>query len=89
MNATVAKWGNSLAVRLPKAAAAEARLIEGARVQFHSDGESLVITASRPKYKLADLLAKMTPEHRRPEFPWGDKDYGEERLDEYEHDLST
>ncbi|HEY7120858.1 MAG TPA: AbrB/MazE/SpoVT family DNA-binding domain-containing protein [Tepidisphaeraceae bacterium] len=71
MATTVQKWGNSLGVRIPKAVAEQARLTEGAQVEFDTTGGVLTIRptrARRRKYKLADLLAKMKPRHRHGEL---------------------
>jgi antitoxin component of MazEF toxin-antitoxin module len=32
----------------------------------------LVVTPVRRRFKLADLLAQMKPEHRHPETDWGE-----------------
>ena len=72
MRAAIAKWGNSLALRLPQALAADARLYEGTRVDLKIEGEKLVITLARPRYKLSELLAQMKPEHTHEETDWGE-----------------
>lgn len=56
MQNAVSKWGNSLALRLPRHIAEKARLFEGTTVDFKLDGNRLVIVASRPRYRLAELL---------------------------------
>jgi antitoxin MazE len=72
MQAAIAKWGNSLAVRLPKGAADDLRIADGSPVDLRVEGDSLIITPRRPRYKLADLLSKMTAEHKRSEYDWGE-----------------
>jgi antitoxin MazE len=57
MQATISKWGNSLALRLPRNVAEEARLVEGATVRLEVEDGSLRVTPSRPRFKLSDLLA--------------------------------
>ena len=76
MQGQVTKWGNSLALRLPKSIAADVRLHEGSQVDMLVEGDSLVVRPSRPKYKLKDLLVHETPT-RSEEFDWG-KAQGEE-----------
>ena len=76
MQGQVTKWGNSLALRLPKSIAADVRLHEGSQVDMRVEGASLVVRPSRPKYKLKDLLVHETPT-RSEEFDWG-KAQGEE-----------
>jgi antitoxin MazE len=75
MKANIAKWGNSLAVRLPRSLAADAGLHEGTSVDMRLDGQSLVITTSRPRYQLAELLAQLKSMRRRKtrhqEVDWG------------------
>jgi antitoxin MazE len=69
MHATIAKWGNSLALRLPRHLAEEAKLIEGATVSLEVEDGSLRIRPSRPKFKLSDLLARESP---ATEHDWGE-----------------
>ena len=71
MQVQVARWGNSLGVRIPKDVAQKMGLIAGASVAIEIEGERIVITPSRPRYKLADLLKGMTPEAMREAFDWG------------------
>src|SRR2546428_14059838 len=63
MKIKVAKWGNSLAVRLPKRLADDLGLRPGTVVDVNQDGSRLAIeTAPRgqlPRYRLEDLLAEM------------------------------
>ena len=78
MQTTIAMWGNSLALRLPKHLAADARLYEGASVELLVEGTALVIRPTRPKYRLADLLAGIKPENLHKEEDWGGR-RGEEQ----------
>ena len=71
MRSRIAKWGNSLALRLSRTIAADVRLREGTRVELHVEGKSLVVRPSRPKYRLGDLLAQGTPT-RSEEIDWGE-----------------
>ena len=63
MRARVSRWGNSLAIRLPKAAVASLRVHEGEPVDLVIEGDTLVIRAQRPHYTLEELVAAMRPEH--------------------------
>ncbi len=56
MRATVNRWGNSLALRLPKPIADEAKLVEGAIVDIVVDDGKIKVTPARPRYDLDDLL---------------------------------
>ena len=71
MHATIAKWGNSLALRLPRSIAADANLAEGSPVEILVEDSSLVVRAARPKYRLADLLSRFKAEQQRGEEDWG------------------
>ncbi len=70
MRAKIVKWGNSLVLRLPKNIAADAHLYEGAAVDLRVEGDALVITPSRPKIELSDLLSQLKPEHRHEKVDW-------------------
>jgi antitoxin MazE len=59
MKARVAKWGNSLAIRLPKAAVASLQVREGEPVDLVIEGDRMVIRARRPHYTLEELVAAM------------------------------
>ncbi len=62
MRARVSKWGNSLAIRLPKAAVESLRVGEGEAVDLTIEGDKLVIRAQPPRYTLEELVAEMRPE---------------------------
>jgi antitoxin MazE len=63
----VSKWGNSLGLRVPREVAARAGLREGTRVEIEgfADGR-IVITPSRRRFTLEELLADMTPGREHP-----------------------
>jgi antitoxin MazE len=68
----VAKWGNSLAVRIPHAVVAEARLAEGDRLSFDLAGDgSILLRSRRRKYSLDQLVAAIRPGNRHHETDWG------------------
>ncbi len=89
MKIKVAKWGNSLAVRLPKPVADDLGLTPGCEVELHRDGSRLTMeTANRraiPRYRLEDLLAQIKPGRKPPplkdwsavEAPWPDDDWSD------------
>ena len=66
---TVAKWGASLAIRIPKAIAEQWGVREGSAVELVSRGEQVVIR--KRKYDLAEMLAKVTPENLHSEVDFG------------------
>lgn len=62
MKVRVSRWGNSLAIRLPKAAVASLRVQAGEPVDLVIEGDTLAIRATRPHYTLEELVAAMRPE---------------------------
>jgi antitoxin MazE len=81
MKASVAKWGNSLAVRLPKELAEEMHLNEGSPVDLKVEEGVLVLRPARPRYRLDELLVGITPRAMRQAWSWG-RDKGREAVDE-------
>ena len=89
MKVKIAKWGNSLAVRLPKRLADELGLEHGKTVELLRQGSKLVVeTATAPKiphYRLEDLLAQIKPGDKPSPFedwsavevPWPDEDWSD------------
>jgi antitoxin MazE len=69
----VAKWGNSLAVRIPKEMAGKAGLEKGMEVKLTVSKGSLLLTPkARPKkYTLKGLAKGITPQNRHAETDWG------------------
>ena len=72
MRARIAKWGNSLALRIPKAFAASARLQPGTVVELDLDDGRVVLTPMREVFTLEDLLARVTPENMHESTDTGD-----------------
>jgi antitoxin MazE len=73
----ISKWGNSLGVRVPREIAVRAGLGEGQRVEMegYADGR-IVITPSRRRFTIEELVASMTPENEHPledDGPVGDE----------------
>jgi len=66
---TVAKWGASLAIRIPKAIAEQWGVREGSPVELVSRGEQVVIRKKR--YDLAEMLAKISTENLHSEVDFG------------------
>ena len=66
---TVAKWGASLAIRIPKAIAEQWGVREGSAVELESRGEQVVIRKKR--YDLAEMLAKVSAENLHSEVDFG------------------
>ena len=72
MESHVRKWGNSLALRIPKALAVEAGISEGSLVEIELDGGDLSVKVVRTEgYSLNDLLAGITLQNRHREIETG------------------
>jgi antitoxin MazE len=67
----IARWGNSLGLRLPKSVAREAQLDEGDTVDVSVKNGTIVVRPTRPTYSLYELVAKITPRNRHGESEWG------------------
>ena len=80
MPTRIQKWGNSLALRIPKSFAEQARLSEGTDVDLVIEGERLIVRAVRaPKHTLDRLLAGITKRNLHREVDTGES-LGLERL---------
>ncbi|HEY9695252.1 MAG TPA: AbrB/MazE/SpoVT family DNA-binding domain-containing protein [Oculatellaceae cyanobacterium] len=72
MIATVTKWGNSLAVRIPQNLAKEIHVSEGSKVNIGVvDGTLVVKPRSRKRYSLDELVKGITPENLHAEIDTG------------------
>ena len=68
----LAKWGNSLAIRIPQSVAREARLREGDSIAVDLDRDGSIVLRSAPKrYALSDLVSRITPKNRHRATSWG------------------
>ena len=78
MRTRVQKWGNSLAVRIPKAFAQEVGLEEDAAIDLSlSEGKLLIQPASGQRLTLDDLIAGITDENLHGEV-WAGPAVGNE-----------
>ena len=72
MKARVQKWGNSLALRIPKAFALEVGLEKDREVELSVHRGRLVIAPPAAKsYTLEELLAGVKPSNLHKETDWG------------------
>lgn len=61
----IARWGNSLGVRVPRDVAARAGLTEGARVDIEATADGrIIISRSNRRFTLDELLKGMTPDRQ-------------------------
>ncbi len=72
MQTAVKKWGNSLAVRLPKSVIEDMHFKEGTEVTIRFQGGGIFLHPARPKYSLDELLMTTTPENSHKETDWGE-----------------
>jgi antitoxin MazE len=69
----VQKWGNSLALRIPKAFAADLGLTQDTTVELSlEDGNLVIRPSSIDRYELASLLTRVTEANLH-----GEQNYGE------------
>jgi antitoxin MazE len=76
MKAKFLRWGNSLALRVPKVFAQEMGASVGKPANMEVRDGKLVVELARPKrarrrYTLEQLVAEIRPENRHSEFEWG------------------
>lgn len=69
--AQLVKWGNSLAVRIPKNVADEAQLSEGDKLVLHVEAPGNVAIKAVERPTLNQLLDRITPENVHGEIDWG------------------
>ena len=78
MNGHIGRWGNSLAIRLPQAAAQAAGLKEGHRVTIEAVRGRVTLAAEPiPEHTLKELLRGYSRRRRHPESAWGKPRGGE------------
>ncbi len=80
MQVQLTRWGNSLGMRIPKDLAAKLGLSEGSRVDVEAEGDRIVISVGRPRYRIEDLVVGMTHDGLRDAFDWG-ADQGREVIE--------
>jgi len=72
MKLKVQKWGNSLALRIPKALAVEANVASGSTVEMSlSNGELKIKPVEDQEYTLDELLSRITAENIHDEVSTG------------------
>jgi antitoxin MazE len=77
MNTTIQMWGNSLALRIPQAVARQLQVGNGDDVELSVEADGLRIRPARRRYRLAQLVGKITSANRHTETNWG-KSVGKE-----------
>ncbi len=73
MQTKIQKWGNSLALRIPRSFAQEAGVGAGSEVDLSvKDGDLVVRPARRRTYRLQDLLRRVTAKNLHEEVDTGE-----------------
>jgi antitoxin MazE len=73
MQTRIGKWGNSLALRIPRAFAVEVGLSQDSPVELKLEkGRIVIVPLAKDEPRLADLLAAVTPENLHGEVDTGD-----------------
>jgi antitoxin MazE len=84
MQVRIAKWGNSLAVRLPRAIADDLGLVEGQPVEIGIENGSVRLKPSAERVRLSDLVAeaeRLGPAAHPEVVAWG-ADVGAETIED-------
>ncbi len=72
MLTTINRWGNSLAIRIPKAFAEQAEMEENTQVEIALDDDQITIQPVRKTWTLRELLAGVTDSNKHPAADWGE-----------------
>jgi antitoxin MazE len=80
MKAQMVKWGNSLAVRVPKPILEKARLKEGDFLEIEAGEGQIELRRATKIPTLAQLVSQISPENRYPEISTG-PEVGKERVE--------
>jgi antitoxin MazE len=72
MTTTLQKWGNSLAVRIPKTVANDIALGAGEAVDLRiANGQIVIAPIRAKKYRCEELVARINRKNRHPEVETG------------------
>jgi antitoxin MazE len=72
MRTRIQKWGNSLALRIPRPFAEESKLHEDSAVDVTvRNGKLVVVAVLEPSFTLKDLVSQITSENRHTEVGTG------------------
>lgn len=77
MKATVQKWGNSLAVRIPKNISKDTSVTEGSNIDILVENGNIILSPRKKEYSLKELLNNVTTENIHAEISTGEITGGE------------
>ena len=75
-NSKVARWGNSLAFRIPQEVADRLNLTDGGQVSLEVQDNSFTVRPVRKRWSEAELLKRVTPEMVGGNRPLGKNERG-------------
>lgn len=71
MKVQIQKWGNSLALRIPKSFAVETKIDNGTTVEITLEKDGIIMRPAKEELTLDDLLAGVTKENLHLETDFG------------------
>ena len=71
MKARIQKWGNSLALRIPKSFATHSNIEQGSVVDLSLDNGRIIVEPAQEQYSLEELLARVTKTNLHSEVDFG------------------
>ena len=73
MKSKIQKWGNSLAIRIPKSFAVEMEIKQDSVIDLSVVDSKIIVepNKSKPKYNLAELLDEINEDNIHSETDWG------------------
>ena len=72
MHIQIQKWGNSLALRIPKTYAKEAMISQGSSMNLSMEEGRIILTpVSKKSYSLKKLLSHINKNNPHDEIYWG------------------
>jgi len=74
MKAKIQKWGNSLAVRIPKSFAVQTKIEQDTTIDLTLIGGKIIIEPEKkkPRFTLEELLSEISEENIHSETDWGE-----------------
>lgn len=77
MKTIIKKWGNSLAVRLPKKLIEDTRVSEGSNINIKTENGNIILSPAKKEYSLKELLKGITEDNLHSEVSTGKNVGGE------------
>ena len=71
MTTKVQKWGNSLAIRIPKQVAKEFDLNKGSDIEIEIEDNAIKLIPKQSRPTLKEMMSKITPENQHEPIEWG------------------